>query len=231
MLIAFEGLGGAGVSSLVRSVHTELTRRGVPASRVPEFSHSEPGHRLLAASDRDWFPRGGPDEVDATALTRALEVVADLYYLDERVIEPALDRGEVVLKDRHRAGVLSSLVPDLVASGAIEGESRAIEWLAALVSQVRHHPTVTVFVLASPTTRLDRLRARARRAGARPRHSDEDVGALRRREFMLRGMLPDHPGGVVTIDNGARPLEVATGEVVELVMARRDPACGERVRR
>jgi thymidylate kinase len=125
MLIAFEGQDGAGKTALLTAVHDELTARGVPAVVVEEFSKSPHGQRLVDAVARDKFLR--PDQGEpTTVLARALEIVADLYYLDEQIIGPALKRGDVVLKDRHMDTVFSTLVPTLVRAGALHDESRAL---------------------------------------------------------------------------------------------------------
>src|SRR5579875_3143650 len=112
MLVAFEGQDGAGKTALLEAVHAELQTRGIASVVVEEFSDSPHGQRLVSAVARDKFLRPASGTAD-TYFTRALEEVADLYYLDERVIGPALTRGQVVLKDRHRDTILCMQVPAL----------------------------------------------------------------------------------------------------------------------
>ncbi len=87
MLVSFEGQDGAGKTALLVAVHDELQRLGMPSVVVEEFSCSPYGQRLIEAVARDKFLRPVPGET-ATFRTRALEVVADLYYQDEREIAP-----------------------------------------------------------------------------------------------------------------------------------------------
>ena len=133
MLIAFEGQDGAGKTSLLHASFRELERQGLPVVAVPEFSDSPIALRLLDALARDKFLRSVPGD-ESTALTRAMDIAADLYYFDERVIGPAMDSGCIVLKDRHVGSILSTLAPTLVNAGAIGTEPKALAWLARLLS-------------------------------------------------------------------------------------------------
>lgn len=89
MLVSFEGQDGAGKTALLVAVHEGLQRLGMPSVVVEEFSCSPYGQRLIEAVARDKFLRPVPGDT-ATFRTRALEVVADLYYQDEREIAPRL---------------------------------------------------------------------------------------------------------------------------------------------
>jgi thymidylate kinase len=221
MLIAFEGQDGSGKTALLAAVRRELERLGVPVCAVPEFSDSPIGLRLLDALARDKFLRAQGDEDEATAVTRALDIASDLYYLDERVIGSALERGAVVLKDRHYATVLSTLVPTLVDAGAIEGESRALRWLDRLLCELRYLPTMTVYVDAPLETRLERIRSRTRHIREHRAHEvdGDDLEVFAHRERLMRQLIAAKPDRFLTVDNGRVPLEEGVRTVVSFVLA------------
>jgi thymidylate kinase len=223
MLISFEGQDGAGKTSLLQAVHVELTRRGIASVVVGEFSDSPYGQRLEAALARDKFLRpqvGDP----ATVVTRALDIVADLYYLDEQVIGPALAAGQVVLKDRHFDTIFYTLVPVLTEVGTARAQSRALAWLSALVSKLRHFPAATVLVDAPLEVRLDRIHWRTRHS-PEPEHrahdiSGEDLAIFAAREQILRQLVAAEPARFSTVDNGTAPLHEGVRQVLALVTAR-----------
>ena len=111
--------------------------RPTPTPGGPEFSRSQYGRALIDAVAHDKFLRPLPGE-PATHFTRAFEEVADLYYLDERVIGPALARDELVLKDRHYHTVLYTLTPTLVDADVFADENGALVWLRSLLTGITH---------------------------------------------------------------------------------------------
>jgi thymidylate kinase len=218
MLIAFEGQDGAGKTTLLAAVSEELYRQGVPIVTVAEFSDSPYGQRLLEALGRDKFLCPAPGE-SATLLTRALDVVADLYYFDERVIGPALDAGHVVLKDRHLDTVLSTLAPTLVTAGRFTKECRALQWLSALLGELRHRPSVTVNVEAPLDVRRQRIAQRTQRV-VEARAADvsaTDLEIFAARERVMHQLMAAEPTRFLTVDNGHRSLHEVTRDVLALV--------------
>lgn len=215
MLIAFEGQDGAGKTTLLNAVYQELHQSGVPSVVVEEFSDSPYGQRLVEAVARDKFLRPVVGE-PTTALTRALDMVADLYYLDERVIGPALARGDVVLKDRHLDTLLYTLVPILAAAGAIENEERAQTWLSILLSELRHRPAVTVYVEAPLHVRLERIRSRELPEARAHDVSVADLEVFAARECVVQRLMSEQPARFVVLGNN-RPLIKGVNEILGLV--------------
>jgi thymidylate kinase len=221
MLIAFEGQDGAGKTALLTAVYEELRRQHVPTMAVAEFSDGPSGQRLVKAVARDKFLRPVPGD-SATVLTRTFDVVADLYYLDEAVISPALDADLVVLKDRHLDTVLYTLPPTLVRAGAVASEERAHTWLRAVLSELRHRPAVTVYVDAPLDVRLQRITHRTRHLSeARSAEvSAADLDVFAARERIIRQLIAAEPARFITVENGHRPLHEAASDVLALVHAR-----------
>jgi thymidylate kinase len=222
MLVTFEGQDGAGKSTLLRGVFTQLKMQGVAATTVDEFSDSPYGQRLLDALARDKFLRPLPDE-PATVRARALDIVADLYYLDERVIRPALAAGLVVLKDRHVDTIFCTQVPAITQAGASDGEAQALMWLGMVLSQLQHKPAVTVCVEAPLKVRRARIQHRDRHLTEARAHeiSDDDIAVFAARQRIMRQLVAAEPTRFAVIENGHRPLHEGVNEVLALVLARR----------
>jgi thymidylate kinase len=222
MLIAFEGQDGAGKTSLLHATFLALERQGLPVVAVPEFSLSPIGLRLLDALANDKFLRSLPGD-ESTAITRALDIVADLYHFDERVIGPAMDAGCIVLKDRHVGSILSTLVPTLVDVGAIGTESAALAWLGGLLSELHHVPAATVYVDAPLDVRLRRIRGRERHlVEARATEVDgRDLAVFAARDRLMRQFIADTPSEFLTVDNGFKPLSEGVNSVLALIDTRR----------
>jgi thymidylate kinase len=224
MLIAFEGQDGVGKTELLRATYTELTRQGIAATTVDEFSNGPYGQRLRKALARDKFLRPVRGEA-ATVLTRALEIVADLYYLDELVIAPAIEAGQVVLKDRHLDTVLYTQVPLLIAASAGRTQSRVMSWLSILLSELHYTPALTVYVDAPMEDRLKRIkRRRLERAEDRARQvSREDLEVFAAREQIVQRLMAAEPQRFLTVDN-SRPLAEGVSQILELIHAGRSGA-------
>lgn len=219
MLIAFEGQDGAGKTSLLEAVHAELTRRQVAAIAVAEFSASEYGQRLLDAVARDKFlrPTSG---ASATFLTRALEEITDLYYLDERVIAPAIGEGKIVLKDRHYDTILYGLAPLLTESGAVSDTHTALSWLRQVMSHIRHMPAIAVYVDAPVETRLMRITHRPRTLVEDRAHAidEDDLRVFALREQIARQLIREEGRRFLVVDNTTRPLANLALEVCNTLL-------------
>lgn len=221
MLISFEGQDGAGKTALLRATYTELTQRDVPAIVISEFSDSPYGQRLLESVARDKFLRPVLGE-PATVLTRALEIVADLYYLDERVIAPALEAGYVVLKDRHLDTVFFTQIPMLAGTDASWSPTDIQVWLSLLMSELRYKPAVTVYVDTPLEVRLARIEHRQRHFAEHRANqvAAEDLEVFAAREQIVRELIAAAPSRFLTVDN-SRPLSEGVSQILELVQTRR----------
>lgn len=228
MLISFEGQDGAGKTALLTRVHNALWRRNIASVVVREFSDSPYGRRLLEAVAQDKFLRPLPGEA-TTAMTRALEIVADLYYQDEREIGPALQHGAVVLKDRHLDTIFYTLTPTLTSLGAIKDAEQALTWLHGLCSQLRYRPNLTIYADAPLSVRMRRIaqRKRSLREERGEAVSAEDARVFAARELIAGRLITEQPSRFLVVDNGHRPLLEGVREIVEAIEARRNTASRE----
>lgn len=114
MFVTFEGPEGAGKSTALRAVAAELRDRG---HKVLETR--EPGSGEVGKAIREILLHGGDLEPRAELLL----FLADRAQHVARVVWPALERGEIVLCDRHAdstfvyQGVARGLAPEFVRAG------------------------------------------------------------------------------------------------------------------
>jgi dTMP kinase len=143
--ISFEGIDGAGKSTHIEALAALLRGRGHAV-----VSTREPGGTELAELLRELLLHRGMD-----ALTEALLVFAARRDHLQRVIEPALARGEVVLCDRFTD-----------ATFAYQGSGRGFDHavlvqLEGWVQQGRHPDRTLWFDLPAATAAARRAAARA----------------------------------------------------------------------
>lgn len=202
MLIAFEGQDGAGKTTLLNAVHRQLVADGVDCVVVEEFSASRHGQRLFDAVALDKFLRPVPGD-EGTAITRALEIAADLYYLDHHVIGPALSRGTVVLKDRHRDTNIYTLAPTLLATATMPDEATALAWLTSLNAHLDHVADLTVYVDAPLSLRIERIQRRERSLIEDRSHNvtNEDIDVFEQRDKVAKALIAARPDRYLVIDN------------------------------
>lgn len=140
-----EGLDGAGTTTQCEAIAAALRRRGHEVWVTREPSTGPVGSLLRQAlSGRLTRPGGKPLCDDTLALLFA----ADRTDHVASEIDPALERGAVVLSDRY---LLSSL--------AYQGAALPMDWVAALNARART-PDLTLFVEVSLAEAARRRRAR-----------------------------------------------------------------------
>jgi|GEM_PF-2752768 len=164
MLVTFEGLDGAGKSSLVAEVAAGLRLlQPVQVLRLPDVSQGATGRRLSEVFHADEL--FGPGGADSTVFARCLSAAADLFYFDGALIAPILASAPaLVLKERHVDTIFAYEGPVLVRRCGWS-EDRASEWLSSLFEPLEVRPTLTVLVEAPTNHRERRLRERVRAAG------------------------------------------------------------------
>ncbi len=96
--IAFEGIEGAGKSTVINAVDRYLRDRGVVVTTVREPGATRVGEQIRSILlDQD---------IELDAWAEALLFAAARAHLVREVVQPAMERGEIVLSDRS---VFSSL--------------------------------------------------------------------------------------------------------------------------
>lgn len=144
--IVLEGGEGAGKTGAIAFLAAELGARGHRVTVTREPGGTPEGralrHLLLSESGNDWAP-----------VAELLLMVADRVQHVERVVKPALTRGEVVISDRYVGSTI-----------AYQGGGRGID--AALILDLHARllddfwPDLTLVLDVPPEVGLARSRAR-----------------------------------------------------------------------
>jgi dTMP kinase len=209
-LIVFEAPEGAGKTTQLRRLGDWLTQRGVAHTTV-----REPGGTALGNEVRRVVLGPG---WELTARAEALLFMASRAELIERVMRPALERGEIVLADRF---FLSTYAYQVYGRGVPFDEVRAANTLATggLV------PDLTVLVSLRGAVR--QARAAARGAADRIEGAGDDFHTRVEKAFALFQTAEwqrQHPecGPVAAVDGEGS--EDAVFERILTLLAARWPA-------
>lgn len=139
--IAFEGIEGAGKSTVMAAVEEVLHDRGVPVTTV-----REPGATRVGEQIREILLDLG-STIDPWA--EAMLFAAARAHLVRDIVQPALDRGEIVLSDRS---VFSSLAYQ--GGGRDLGIEQVRMVNAAALGGI--WPDRVILLRVDPTTGIDR---------------------------------------------------------------------------
>lgn len=177
MIIAFEGVDGAGKNTLVTAVEAELIAREIPVAKVgfPRYEESAAAHLVREALHR----RMGDltDSVNGMAALFALdrhEIAADLESLDTD--------GYVVLIDRFTASNAAYSMARIGGPDA-DGAEEIVEWVRSMEQDALGIPAPHLQVLVDVDADVAGERAKGREAAdsSRARDSYETDGALQHR--------------------------------------------------
>ncbi len=132
LFLSLDGLDGTGKSTQFRRLADALRAQGVPVTEA-----IDPGGTDLGAKLRELLLFGR--ELSMSVRAEALLFMASRAELVERVIRPALDRGEVVLSDRF-------LLANVVYQGHAGGLDPAELWQVGAFSTGGLRPDVTILL-------------------------------------------------------------------------------------
>ncbi|RLG10705.1 MAG: dTMP kinase [Thaumarchaeota archaeon] len=185
LLISLEGVDGAGKTTIARRLVRWLRGRGVEARYTREPTGGPYGRLLRRlAHGRRVDPR-----------VEALLFAADRLYHLERIVEPLLGEGYVVVSDRY-------LHSSLAYQGASVGD---LGWVEEL-NRFARRPDLGILLDVRPEVGLGRLRGRRSRF-----EREEFLGRVR--EVYLRYV---DRGDLLRVD-AEKPLEEVFSEVAGIV--------------
>lgn len=184
--IVLEGLDGSGTTTQAAALSDALRARGHVVVETREPTATATG-RLL----RTWLAGPTPSP---TAM--ALLFATDRALHVDEVIQPALDRGDVVVCDRY-----------LLSSWVYQALDCPSDWVRAL-NRHAPWPTLTAVLTVPSTTAMQRMESRSS-----PREVFETSTIQARVEAGYATVLDERLAGVVAID-GSRPPEVVTQELL-----------------
>jgi dTMP kinase len=130
LFVVLEGIDGSGTTTQLLALERELGERGIPVVATREPTSGPVGGLLRGALEKRLRDASG-SEVSLDWTTLALLFAADRRDHLVREIEPALERGALVISDRY---YLSSLLYQSATSPEGAG---ALPWLVALNSKAR----------------------------------------------------------------------------------------------
>lgn len=192
--IVIEGLEGAGKSTAIAGVHAILEQHGIK----DVVATREPGGTPLAEAMRKLVKEPHPSE-ELTEQSELLLMYAARSQLVERVIKPALARGQWVVGDRH----------DL-SSQAYQGGGRGLMETIGPIKQAvlgDFKPDLTLYLDIDPSLGLSRARAR----GELDRIEQNQISFFERaREVYLAAVAKDP--SIILID-ASQPLEEVTRNI------------------
>ncbi|WP_102945654.1 dTMP kinase [Stenotrophomonas sp. VV52] len=161
LLVAIEGIDGAGKSTVTRGLSERLMAAGVAVSSSKEPTNGPWGQKLRQSAETG---RLSPED-------EVKYLLADRRDHVQEFIQPALARGEVVLLDRY--------FPSMVAYQGAAG--LPVDELAA-ANDFAPRPNLLLLLDVAPTTGLERIRAR----GDRPNHFENVENLSLCREIFLQ---------------------------------------------
>jgi dTMP kinase len=188
VLIAFEGVEGAGKSTQLDRLRDELERRGHEVVVTREPGGTPVGERVRQVLL--------DPAVDLDARAEALLFAAARAQLVEQVIRPALERGAVVLCDRY-------LDSSLAYQGAGRGLGRGP------VQEVNRFATGGLLPDLVVLLDVDPAEGLGRNTASRDRIEVEGLGFHRRVREAFRELAAGDPGRFAVVDAAAPADQVA----------------------
>ena len=202
LFVTLEGGEGAGKSTLARALQAALNNRGreVVLTR-------EPGGTPGAEEIRNLLVKG--DTERWSAMTEALLFYAARIDHVEKIIQPAMARGAIVISDRFA----DSTMAYQGAAGGI-----ALTQLKKLHKLVLNdfQPELTLLVDIPPETGLARTRDRL---GLEVRFESKALAFHERLRACFHQLAADEPGRFVTL-NGTEPQEVVADRALKALLER-----------
>jgi dTMP kinase len=197
--LTFEGTEGSGKTSQLLRLAETLRGSGVEIVATREPGGGTPVGEAIRSLllDPECWRSLGLAEIYLYAAARAEHL--------EKVVEPALERGAVVLCDRYL---------DSTVAYQGYGRGRPLELIRALheLPPLRRRPGLTLLLDLEPELGLDRARSRNRRDGdpeGGRGYDDEELAFHRRVRRGFLDLAREEPGRVRVVDAAAPEAEVA----------------------
>lgn len=186
---ALEGTAGTGKSTLLDALAEELRERGESVTTVPEFAEGPVGEFVV-----DEIVSGDAEQFRERALSLTAGALASVAYQAETEIQPALDRGDIVLTERFLDSVAVYDTPFVADREDVSMDDTFAEFRAAMPVA----PDLTILLTADAETHRDRL------AANRPELLDDGAVPDRRaeRERRYRDLLADREDALVYDNSG-----------------------------
>jgi len=207
-LVSFEGQDASGKSELLHRTNDNLIRKGYETAVVEEFSTSPMGDYLRELLIGDKFLRLKKDA--PTAFSGTMYVIADLYYQDEHEIKPNLNKGRIVLKERHIDTLFACEIPKIRDDYPQFDEESLYRWIESTASKL-YMPDLTFLLTVPEDVLMGRIRSRGESI------SDDDLRIFAERKRIYRQLANRYKDRIVVFDNN-RTVEEATDEITDRIL-------------
>lgn len=155
IIISFEGIGGAGKTTLIERIYKALDREGYEIYMKPDlYSYHDKSiggdiKKILSRFDKQFFKIGHP-------IVEALLIAAKRAYDAKTYLKPALDAGKIILADRdldtycaYQAASIKTLYQQIELS-------EIIDWLIRLDGFGGLTPDITIYLHLNVEKALER---------------------------------------------------------------------------
>ncbi|MGB7601295.1 MAG: dTMP kinase [Candidatus Sulfotelmatobacter sp.] len=211
--ITFEGLDGTGKSTQMRKLAEKLRAAGFKVMETREPGGTATGEKIR--------------RVLLDSKTEGLSPMAEMAFMFgaraqhiAEVIQPALDRGQIVLCDRF-----TDSTEAYQGGGRKLGSKAVLELHRIICGDLQ--PDLTILLDSDPAKSVGRARNRNQIAADRAskssgKHADENRFERENRAFFARvregytGIAAREPGRVVTVDASGTPAQTHT-QIVDMV--------------
>lgn len=192
MLIAIEGIDGAGKTTIARFLRDELEKRGYPVVLLKEPTDGEYGRKIKEAEKR-YEPE---EELKLFLLDRKEDV--------DKNILPALRNGKIVIMDRY-----------YISSMAYQG-ARGLDMdeIRRMNEEVAPKPDLVIILDVSPQEGLKRVGRR----GNRTIFEEESYLARVRENFLKIARMWNETNRKVRVINAEQELEEVRRDVLDVVL-------------
>ena len=212
ILVTFEGNDAAGKSTLMERVYRQLKQAGLLVLTVPEFSSRLVGRFLQETLVENKFLRLN-DLKGPSSLTESLYIISDLYSQDELDIKPALQKGMIVLKERHRDSIVACQIPKIMND--YPNANQIFWWIQQVCSQLTE-PDLTIFLRVSSDKEVKR-RIKARE-GVGP--TAADFAVFRERQVIYDRLAAENQHRWFEVINNDESPEDSVEIISEEIMRR-----------
>lgn len=209
MFLSIEGTDAAGKTTQVHLIRNALIKRGVPTTVVQEFSNSLMGEIINTTLTTDRFIRF--NRAHPTRLSETLLIMSDLALETEEIIIPALQKGNLVISDRHIDSHIAYQVPFIAQQYGLDEEKLIDEWAKFWYSKFSRIPDMTIFLDVSLETSEKRTLLKENYV-----LNAEERSILKKSITVYKWLCKNNPKRFIIID-GEKPIEMITSDILNVL--------------
>lgn len=193
--ISLEGIDGAGKTTQLKHMVEHIQERGFNTLVKPCRNNTDSDGldgKLLSIVKCD-------EEIRSYPVTDALVSAARILYVDEKIINPHLEKGGAVIADRDIDTAIAYSLPDLHRANPELSKDSYIEWMLGIYG-VRHAmPDLTIYLDVDPERALSRA-LNDDIPNERIIFTDKDLSFMRLVQEGYEHLRDRNPGRIKSID-------------------------------